>query len=220
MILVDHAEQAQSAIGIGEAEIVEILDHHHIGSIETRVPVTATFDPVGSTATLVVERFRQNGLEPSRPTAVMLLGAVLSDTVILNSATTTERDHAVVEYLERVLASTHASSGARCSSRPPTCRTSAPTRSSRGCEAVRGPRRADDLHRPDRGGRRRACSSARTSCSTRCAAARATSELALYALMVTDVLEHGTEMLVAGDTAAVERRFGSSRTTARSSCRA
>ena len=103
MILVDHAEQAQSAIGIGEAEILEILDHHHIGSIETRVPVTATFDPVGSTATLVVERFRQAGMEPSTPTAMMLLGAVLSDTVILNSPTTTERDHAVVEYLERVL---------------------------------------------------------------------------------------------------------------------
>ena len=65
VILVDHAEQAQSAIGIGEAEILEILDHHHIGSIETRVPVTATFDPVGSTATLVVERFRQAGMEPS-----------------------------------------------------------------------------------------------------------------------------------------------------------
>ena len=103
-MLVDHAEQAQSALGIGQAEIVEILDHHHIGSIETRIPVTATFDPVGSTATPVVERFRQNGMEPSRTTAVMLLGAVLSDTVILNSATTTERDHAVVEYLERVLA--------------------------------------------------------------------------------------------------------------------
>ena len=61
--------------GVEQAEIVEILDHHHIGSIETRVPVTATFDPVGSTATLVVERFRQNGMEPSRPTAMMLLGA-------------------------------------------------------------------------------------------------------------------------------------------------
>ena len=103
-LLVDHAEQAQSVSGIEEAEIVEILDHHHIGSIETRIPVTATFDPVGSTATLVVERFRQSGMEPSRPTALMLLGAVLSDTVILNSATTTERDHAVVDYLERVLA--------------------------------------------------------------------------------------------------------------------
>jgi manganese-dependent inorganic pyrophosphatase len=104
VVLVDHAEQGQSVPGIEHAEIVEILDHHHIGSIETRVPVTATFDPVGSTATLVVERFRQNGMEPSHATAVMLLGAVMSDTVILNSPTTTERDYAVTEYLERVLA--------------------------------------------------------------------------------------------------------------------
>ena len=104
VLLVDHAEGAQSVPGVEEAEIVEILDHHHIGSIETRVPVAATFDPVGSTATLVVERFRQAGMEPTPPTATMLLGAVLSDTVILNSPTTTERDHTVVEYLERVLA--------------------------------------------------------------------------------------------------------------------
>jgi manganese-dependent inorganic pyrophosphatase len=104
VLLVDHAEQAQSVPGIEEAEIVEILDHHHIGSIETRLPVMATFDPVGSTATLVVERFRQNGMEPSAPTATLLLGAVLSDTVILNSPTTTERDVAASSYLGRVLA--------------------------------------------------------------------------------------------------------------------
>ena len=53
VILVDHAEQAQSVPGVELAEIIEILDHHHIGSIETRVPVTATFDPVGSTATAI-----------------------------------------------------------------------------------------------------------------------------------------------------------------------
>ncbi len=104
VLLVDHAEQAQSVVGIEQAEIVEILDHHHIGSIETRVPVRATFDPVGSTATLVIERFRQAGMEPSKPSALMLLGAVLSDTVILNSPTTTDRDHAVIDYLEQVLA--------------------------------------------------------------------------------------------------------------------
>ena len=103
VILVDHAELGQSVPGVEEAEIVEILDHHHIGSIETTIPVRATFDPVGSTATLVVERFRQNGLEPSREAALLLLGAVLSDTVILNSPTTTERDHAVVDYFERSL---------------------------------------------------------------------------------------------------------------------
>lgn len=104
VLLVDHAEQAQSVPGVEEAAIVEILDHHHVGSIETTVPVTATFDPVGSTATLVIERFRQNGMEPSRPTATMLLGAILSDTVILNSPTTTERDRSVTTYLESVLA--------------------------------------------------------------------------------------------------------------------
>src|SRR3954452_4299831 len=55
VLLVDHAEQAQSVPGVEQAEIVEILDHHHIGSIETTVPVRATFDPVGSTSTLVIE---------------------------------------------------------------------------------------------------------------------------------------------------------------------
>jgi manganese-dependent inorganic pyrophosphatase len=103
VILVDHAEAAQSVPGVEQAEIVEILDHHHIGSIETTVPVRATFDPVGSTATLVIERFRQNGFEPSRATATLLLAAVLSDTVILNSPTTTERDRDVVSYFERTL---------------------------------------------------------------------------------------------------------------------
>ena len=104
VLLVDHAERAQSVPGIEEAEIVEILDHHHIGSIETKLPVTAIFDPVGSTATLVVERFRQAGAEPAPPTATMLLGAVLSDTVLLTSPTTTDRDHAATGYLEGLLA--------------------------------------------------------------------------------------------------------------------
>ena len=68
------------------------------------MPVRATFDPVGSTSTLVIERFRQNGMEPSRSSAMLLLCAIMSDTVILNSPTTTERDYAAVEYLGRVLA--------------------------------------------------------------------------------------------------------------------
>jgi manganese-dependent inorganic pyrophosphatase len=103
VLLVDHAERAQSVHGIDEADIVEILDHHHIGSIETRMPVTAIFDPVGSTATLVSERFRQAGIEPSPPTATMLLGAIMSDTVLLTSPTTTERDHAATRWIEELL---------------------------------------------------------------------------------------------------------------------
>ena len=103
VLLVDHAEQAQSVPGIEDASIVEILDHHHIGSIETHVPVRATFDPVGCTSTLVVERFRLEGREPSEGTATMLLAALLSDTVILSSPTTTERDRVVAGYLEELL---------------------------------------------------------------------------------------------------------------------
>src|SRR5215218_1916002 len=103
VLLVDHAEIGQSVKGVEKAEVVEILDHHHIGDIETTTPIPATFDPVGSTATLIVERFRASGLEPERSTATMLLAAVLSDTVILNSPTTTGRDHEVVGYLEEML---------------------------------------------------------------------------------------------------------------------
>ena len=60
------ASRPRACPASSEAHIVEILDHHHIGSIETRFPVAATFDPVGSTATLVVERFRSAGREPQR----------------------------------------------------------------------------------------------------------------------------------------------------------
>jgi len=99
VVLVDHAEESQSAPGIDQAEIVEILDHHHIGSIETHLPVRATFDPVGSTATLVTERFAAAGLEPSRSSATMLLAAVLSDTVVLTSPTVTDRDRRAASTL-------------------------------------------------------------------------------------------------------------------------
>ncbi len=208
VVLVDHAEQAQSAIGIGQAEILEILDHHHIGSIETRVPVTATFDPVGSTATLVVERFRQNGLEPSRTAAIMLLGAVLSDTVILNSATTTSRDRAVVAYLERAVALDAREFGREMfESTADVSEVSAEEIVTRDAKRyqIRGGQticiaqvevvgkglleRRDELLEALR-------------------QERENKELALYTLMVTDVLAHGTEMLVAGDVAAVGRSFG------------
>jgi manganese-dependent inorganic pyrophosphatase len=208
VILVDHAEQAQSAIGIDDAEIMEILDHHHIGSIETSVPVTATFDPVGSTATLVVERFRQAGMEPSHPTALMLLGAVLSDTVILNSATTTRRDHAVVEYLERVLAIDAAALGREMFE-------ASSDVSDLSAEQILT---RDAKRYQVRGGQEiciaqvevvgKALRERKQELLEALRREREDRELALYALMVTDVLAKGTEMLVAGDVAAVARSFG------------
>ena len=103
VLLVDHAERGQSVPGVEEAQVVEILDHHHVGNIETRTPIPATFDPVGSTATLILERYKANGIRPEESTAKMLLAAVLSDTVIFNSPTTTERDREVVRYVEELL---------------------------------------------------------------------------------------------------------------------
>ncbi|CAA9480395.1 MAG: RecJ [uncultured Rubrobacteraceae bacterium] len=103
VLLVDHAEVGQSVKGVERADVVEILDHHHVGDIETASPIPATFDPVGSTATLVVERFKAAGLRPKESTAKMLLAAILSDTVILNSPTTTDRDREVIKVLEEFL---------------------------------------------------------------------------------------------------------------------
>ncbi len=103
VLLVDHAERGQSVPGVEQAEVVEILDHHHLGNIETRIPIPATFDPVGSTATLILERYKVNGIRPQDSTAMMLLAAILSDTVIFNSPTTTERDREIVRYLEDML---------------------------------------------------------------------------------------------------------------------
>jgi manganese-dependent inorganic pyrophosphatase len=208
VVLVDHAEQAQSVAGVEHAEIVEIVDHHHIGSIETRIPVTATFDPVGSTATLVVERFRQNGMEPSRPTASMLLGAVLSDTVILNSSTTTDRDYAVVQYLERVLAVDASDIGREM------------------FEATSDVSELSAEQIVSRDAKQYQVSSGHTICIAQVEVvgdalldrkaelleamhkSRESRDLQLYALMVTDVLTKGTELLVAGDTATVARSFG------------
>jgi manganese-dependent inorganic pyrophosphatase len=208
VVLVDHAEQAQSVIGIGQAEIIEILDHHHIGSIETRIPVTATFDPVGSTATLVIERFRQNGLEPSPTSALMLLGAVLSDTVILNSATTTDRDHAVVEYLERALAVDARELGREMfESTADVSEVSAEDIVTRDAKRyqVRGGQTICIAQVEVVG---KALLERREELLEAMARERERKELALYALMVTDVLAHGTDMLVAGDVAAVARSFG------------
>jgi manganese-dependent inorganic pyrophosphatase len=212
LILVDHAEQAQSAVGIAQAEILEILDHHHIGSIETRVPVTATFDPVGSTATLVVERFRNAGMEPIHSTALMLLGAVLSDTVILNSPTTTERDHAVVEYLERVLGVYAQQLGEEM------FESTADVSDLSADEIV-----SQDAKRYQVRGDQEICIAQievvgdsllerKDELLEALRREREDKDLALYALMITDVVAKGTEMLVAGDAAAVARSFGTEAT--------
>ena len=208
VVLVDHAEEAQSVPGIGQAEIVEILDHHHIGSIETHVPVRATFDPVGSTATLVIERFRQNGMEPTRSTAIALLGAALSDTVILNSPTTTERDHAAVEYLERVLALDATDFGRQMfESTSDVSEVDAEAIVTRDAkEYTVGEGQSLVIAQIETVGN--AVLDRRDELLDELATLREARGHVLYALMVTDIMAKGTKMLVAGEAAPVERVFG------------
>jgi manganese-dependent inorganic pyrophosphatase len=209
VLLVDHAELAQSVPGVEQAEIVEILDHHHIGSIETTIPVRATFDPVGSTATLVIERFRQNGMEPSRSTAILLLGAILSDTVILNSPTTTERDRAVIEYLERVLALNAKEWGREMfvstSDLDGVPAEAIVARDAKEYEVGAGQTIAIaqvETVGQDLNARREELLEAMRF-------ARERGGYSLYALMVTDILARDTDLYVSGDAAALELAFGS-----------
>jgi len=207
VLLVDHAEQAQSVPGVEEAEIVEILDHHHIGSVETKVPVTATFDPVGSTATLVIERFRQNGMEPSPPTATLLLGAILSDTVILNSPTVTERDRTVVDYLERVLGVDALEFGREMFE-------STSDVSALPAEEII----SRDAKEYQSGGESICIAQVETvgksllERKSELLAAMGTEQgrqgYRFFALMVTDIISKGTDLLVTGDEATVERTLG------------
>ena len=208
VILVDHAEQGQTVHGIEQAEIVEILDHHHIGSIETRVPVRATFDPVGSTATLVVERFRQNGMEPSREAATVLLGAVLSDTVILNSPTTTDRDRAVVEYLEDRLDLDATDFGRRMfEAGSDVSHASAEEIVARDAKEYEVGHGTISIAQIETVGK--VLADRDDELKDALERFRERHGHALSALMVTDILERETHLLVAGDVTPVHRAFGS-----------
>jgi manganese-dependent inorganic pyrophosphatase len=208
VILVDHAEEGQSAPGIEQAEIVEILDHHHIGSIETRVPVRATFDPVGSTATLVLERYAAEGLEPGRPAATMLLAALLSDTVVLTSPTTTDRDARAAQRVGEQLGVDPERFGMEM------FQASSDVSGLSAADIVRRDAKVYELA----GGRTALVGqvevvgeellSRAAELGEALEAARADGEHAIVALMVTDIVARGTTLLVAGDVAPLERAFG------------
>lgn len=102
MVLVDHSEYMQSADGLEDADIIAVIDHHAAGSITTSRPIIYTAKPIGSAATVIWEDYMRYGIEPSRPYAVMLLGAILSDTRNLQSDTTVYADREAVSHLSRL----------------------------------------------------------------------------------------------------------------------
>lgn len=99
LVLVDHNEYSQTVSGAREAEIVEIVDHHRIGDVETSAPIPFRNEPVGSTATILVDLFDDAGVTIDAQTAGLLLSGLLSDTVVLRSPTTTGRDRTAAERL-------------------------------------------------------------------------------------------------------------------------
>ena len=99
VILVDHNETAQSAPGIETAEVVEVVDHHRIGDVQTAGPIAFHNLPVGATATVVESRFRELGVEVPAGIATVLLAAILTDTLLFKSPTTTDADRAAAERL-------------------------------------------------------------------------------------------------------------------------
>jgi manganese-dependent inorganic pyrophosphatase len=99
VILLDHNEASQAVNGIGEAEIIEIIDHHRLSPITTLKPVRFLNDPVGATSTIIAMKFMESGLVPSQGVAGALLCGILSDTLSLRMSTTTHRDRMAVKFL-------------------------------------------------------------------------------------------------------------------------
>ena len=99
IILVDHNEPSQSVDGIEEAELIEIIDHHRIGSIETMGPVFFRNQPLGCTATIIYQMYNEAGVQVPEDIAGLLCSAILSDTLIYRSPTCTETDRKAAEEL-------------------------------------------------------------------------------------------------------------------------
>lgn len=102
LILVDHNEKNQAVNGVENAEILEIIDHHRLGSLETIAPVFFRNQPLGCTATIIYQMYRENGVEISPTIASLLCAAILSDTLMYRSPTCTEYDKRTAEELAAI----------------------------------------------------------------------------------------------------------------------
>jgi len=102
VILVDHNELTQSVDGVGQIRILEIIDHHRLGNPPTSYPITFINRPVGSTSTIIAGLYRDHMIPVKKEIASILLGGILSDTLVLRSATTTQADINTAEFLSQI----------------------------------------------------------------------------------------------------------------------
>ena len=102
IVLVDHNELGQSVPGLDQAELVAIIDHHRLADVQTGYPVFMRNEPVGSTTTIVATMYQEHGLMPSEKMAGLMAAAIVSDTVMFKSPTTTPRDKRIADRLARI----------------------------------------------------------------------------------------------------------------------
>ena len=102
VILVDHNEFNQSVEGIEKAKILEVVDHHRISNFETSEPLYYTAKPYGCTSTILFEEFKQLGHEIEKTEAILMASAIISDTLLLKSPTTTDHDRKALEELGKI----------------------------------------------------------------------------------------------------------------------
>jgi len=103
VILVDHNEMNQSADGLDEAEILEVIDHHKIGDIRTSIPIIFRNIPVGSSNTIIYHLYKENNVKIKKETAGLMLSGIISDTLLFKSPTTTEKDLVAVDELLKIV---------------------------------------------------------------------------------------------------------------------
>ena len=102
VVLVDHNEMSQSVPGLEQADILEIIDHHRLADIQTGAPIYFRNEPVGSTATIIASMYQERGLLPSDRLAGLMAAAIVADTVMFKSPTSTQRDHRMAERMARI----------------------------------------------------------------------------------------------------------------------
>lgn len=102
IILVDHSELSQAVDNLEQAEILEIIDHHRIGTVETRQPVYYRGEPVGCTATIIYKIYHEKRLQIPQVMAGLLCAAILSDTLMFRSPTSTEKDRTAATELAEI----------------------------------------------------------------------------------------------------------------------
>lgn len=102
VILVDHNERSQSIDGLEEAEILEIIDHHRVANVFTGNPIYFRNEPVGSTSTIIASIYFENGIRPTKKIAGILAAGIISDTLLFKSPTTTQTDKIILNRLSKI----------------------------------------------------------------------------------------------------------------------